>query len=92
MLEDNNDVNGKSDETSQTLQVDNNLLETNSDDKDLNIDDELRPTRHPGGISEEPITLKQVLSKKELFHYLVKELDIENKPALKENPKPMKVV
>ena len=47
------------------------------------IDNELKPTRHPGGISEEPVTLKQVLSEKELFHYLVKELDLENKPALK---------
>ena len=86
------DVNGTSDKTSQNLQENDNLLETNSDDDNVNIDNELRPTRHPGGISEETVTLKQVLRKKELFYYLVKELDLENKPALKENPKLMKVV
>jgi len=87
-----NNVNGTSDETSQNLQENDNLLETNSDDDNVNIDNELRPTRHPGGISEETVNLKKVLSKKELIHYLVKELDLENKPALKENPKRLKVV
>jgi len=47
-----------------------NLLELNANKEEVNIDNELKPTMHPNGISE-GITLKQVLSDKELFDYLV---------------------
>ena len=85
------DLNVGSDKPSQNLQEINNLLETNPDNNNVNSDDELKPTMHPGGISEE-VTLKQILNDKELFDYLVGALELDKKPDLIANPKLMKEV
>ena len=87
----NKDWNARSDKSSQNLQEIDTLLETNPDNNTVNNNDELKPTMHPGGISEE-VTLTQVLNDKELFDYLVGALELDKKPDLIANPKLMKEV
>ena len=66
-------------------------METNHDNNNVNNDDELKPTMHPGGISDD-VTLTQVLNDKELFDYLLGALELDKKPDLIANPKLMKEI